>query len=163
MEIALLPDPRLKLRLALAVPLIVIGLVSLSGWHKLGNLVWTAGLLGTWRQARIVDKQFQRRTVVLFVPLRWKRWSLARFTDIEVVHSPGLFIGWALLITGAGWIIWRLLDWIFPFAFGAIELRMRLAKGGRVMVWQGNSEANFHANLALLQSHTSLPVERMGR
>jgi hypothetical protein len=164
MEIAFAPDPRLKLRLALFAVIETAGLVSHISWPGMaGYTVWTAVLLGSFRRARIVEAKLQRQTVLAFIPFRWKRWSLSRFTDIEFVYKPGLFIGWSLLIGPGAWIIWRTLDWMFPFEFGAWQLRLRLVKGGKVIVWQGNSEKNFEKNLALLQANTGLPVDRAAR
>ena len=53
-------------------------------------------------------------------------------------------------------MIW-LLDWLIPWAGGDYKLWLR-SKSGRLLAWQGNGEANFRHNLAVLEDATGLPV-----
>ena len=44
---------------------------------------------------------------------------------------------------------------------GSFQLRLRHVKGRSVLVWQGNNQANFDANLEILKKSTGLPPERV--
>lgn len=99
----------------------------------------------------------------MFHPLPWKSWPLEKFHEIETKYAdptdfqamlPGVVFFFSQILWGL------LFDWLIPWLGGAYKLRLRLTRGGSVLVWQGNSDANFQANLALLQNNTSLPVTR---
>jgi hypothetical protein len=116
--------------------------------------------LGSFRIARIDNGWFERRLVVCFIPLKLKRWQLERFTGIETVYKEGMYIGWVMVIGPALWLWSHFFDWVVPWLGGNYQLRLRHVKGGPVLVWQGNSESNFEANLAILKDNTGLAVTR---
>ncbi len=164
METVLHPVPRLWLRLSIWVALVAFFSIGHASWmSKLGFAFWTAFFLGTYRLARLNNCWFERRMVCLFIPLKVKRWQLERFTQIETVWQEGMHVGWSLLIGPALWLWYRFFDLILPWMGGEYQLRLRHVKGGPVLVWQGNSEANFQANLEILKANTGLPIQRAGR
>lgn len=162
MQTTLQPSPRVVLRFAIFLCLAAFISIGHASWiSKLGFCASMAFLLGSYRVARVREGSFERRMVLLFVPLKTKRWPLDRFTEIETVWQDGIHVGWALLIGPGLWIFWRLFDWIIPWMGGSYQLRLR-HKGRRVLVWQGNSETVFQENLAILEGITALPVRRAG-
>jgi hypothetical protein len=162
METLLHPFPRLWLRLSVFAALVAFVSIGHASWvSKLGFVFWMAFFLGSFRIARLRDGFFERRMVFMFVPLKRKRWHLERFTQIETVWHESLHIGWALLIGPALWLWSHFFDWVIPWMGGNFQLRLRHVKGGPVLVWQGNSEANFEANLKILESNTALPIQRV--
>lgn len=158
------PAKRLPLRVTVFAVLAAFGLLGSAG--VINTLIWLvslAFLLGSYREAQIGDGQFERRLVLLFIPQPWKRWSLEKFYEIESKYADPSEI--EMMLPGFMLFTWQLLwgalfDWLIPWMGGSYKLRLRLAKGGSVLVWQGNSDANFQANLALLQNCTSLPLRR---
>ncbi len=162
METLLHPFPRLWLRLSIFAALVAFISIGHASWvSKLGFVFWMAFFLGSFRIARLRDGFFERRMVFMFVPLKRKRWHLERFIQIETVWHESLHIGWALLIGPALWLWSHFFDWAIPWMGGGFQLRLRHVKGGPVLVWQGNSEANFEANLKILESNTALPIQRV--
>ncbi|HLJ12563.1 MAG TPA: hypothetical protein VKU82_15320 [Planctomycetaceae bacterium] len=155
------PPPRLWLRASLFAMLAAFSALGSASWgSKLGFWLAMAFFLGSYRLARLRDGFFERQMVVLFIPLKRKRWQIERFTQIETMWTQKMQVGWSLVIGAVLWIWWRLFDWILPWLGGQYELRLRHEKGGPVLVWQGNSEANFQANLEALERNTGLPVRR---
>jgi hypothetical protein len=152
------------LRLAIWVALVAFISIGHSSWiNRLAFAVWTAFFLGSYRVARFNEGWFERRMVFLFVPLKLKRWQLEKFTQIETVWHEGMHIGWSFLLGPFLWLWYRLFDLLVPWIGGEYQIRLRHSKGGPVLVWQGNSDANFEANLALLKANTGLPIQRAGR
>jgi hypothetical protein len=164
METLLHPVPRLWFRLtALAALAASISIGHASWASKLGFVLCMAFFLGSYRVARLNGGYFERWLVFMFVPLRTKRWQLDRCIQIETVFEEGMNVGWALLIGPVLWLWFWFFDWVLPWIGGGYVLRLRHAKGGQVLVWQGNSEANFHANLEILKNNTGLPIQRAAR
>lgn len=159
-----LPPPRLGLRLTIYVALAAFGLIGSAPWAN--KIIWLGGmafLFGSFRIARFADDHFERRLVLMFVPLRLKRWPRERFIEIETRYADASGIAsLPLPLLGFVLTLWSVVfDWTIPWLGGNYKLRLRLAKGGRVLVWQGNSDANFEGNLARLQSVTGLPLRRV--
>ena len=164
METSLHPLPRLWVRLTIWIALVAffsIGHASLPS--KLGFAFWMAFFLGSYRVARLNEGWFERRMVVFFIPLRLKRWQLERFIQIETIWDEGMHVGWSFIIGPVYWLWYRFFDLILPWLGGEYKIRLRHAKGGPVLVWQGNSDRQFEANLAILKASTGLPVQRAGR
>ncbi|MSR59634.1 MAG: hypothetical protein EXS05_18660 [Planctomycetaceae bacterium] len=82
------PATRLTLRLTVFAGLAAFGLLGSA--DVINKLIWLAGmafLLGSFREARISEGQFERRLVLLFIPQPWKRWPLERFFEIETKYA----------------------------------------------------------------------------
>jgi hypothetical protein len=152
------------MRLAALCALAAFISIGHASWaSKVGFVFCMAFFLGSYRVARLNDGYFERRLVFMFVPLRFKRWQLDRCIQIETVFEEEMNVGWALLIGPVLWLWFWFFDWVLPWIGGGYVLRLRHGKGGKVLVWQGNSEANFHANLEILKNNTGLPIQRAGR
>jgi hypothetical protein len=164
MATVLHPIPRLWVRLPIWVALVAFFCISHASWmSKLGFAFWMAFFLGSYRVARIHEGWFERRMVFLFIPLRMKRWQLERFVGIETLWDEGMHVGWSLVIGPALWLWYRFFDLILPWMGGEYRIRLRHAKGGPVLAWQGNSDRHFHANIDILKANTGLPIQRAGR
>ena len=164
METILRPFPRLWLRLAIWIALVAFISIGHASWiSKLGFAFWTAFFLGSYRVARLNDGWFERRMVFLFIPMKVKRWQLERFIQIEIIWEEGMHIGWSFLIGPFLWLWYRFFDLILPWLGGEYQIRLRHTKGRPVLVWQGNSDRQFQANLEILQANTGLPIHRAGR
>jgi len=162
METSLYPKPRRLLRMVLFILLVAFFSINHATWiSKLAFAAWMALFFGSYRVARLNDGWFERQMVFMFVPLKRKRWQLARFIEIETSFEESLHIGWALLIGPALWLWSRFLDWALPWLGGNYQLRLRHVKGGPVLVWQGSSDANFEANVEILKNNTGLPLRRV--
>lgn len=167
MTVDLRPNPRLLLRACVYAGLAVFGLISSAvWWNKLIWLIGMAFLCGTYRQARLHDGDFQRRMVWIFIPRPWRSWPLEKFVEIEIIYESPLSLakfGFLALFDFILFLWLRFFDWLFPWFGGSYKLRLRPPKGPRVVVWQGNSEKNFEANLDLLQDATGLKSSRKQR
>src|SRR5438477_12234263 len=98
METFLRPIPRLGLRLTLFAALAAFISISHASWvSKLAFCAWMAFFLGSYRMARLNDGWFERQMVFMFIPLKRKRWQLARFIEIETAWKGSMHIGWSLL------------------------------------------------------------------
>jgi hypothetical protein len=165
MSTLLLPRPRLGIRLGLWAALAAFGLISTAPWFAKGMYsLWMAFFVGSYRQAWINEGKLERRLVLLFIPLRTKRWSLDRFAQIETRwDEPSGFLS-AMLFGPNVWILLRLnelfFDRVFPWLGGPCQLWLRAGSGKRVLAWQGHSEDDYRANLDLLQRVTGLPNVR---
>jgi hypothetical protein len=164
MTVDLLPNPRLVLRTCLFAGLVVFGLIGSAPWWN--KLLWIAGmamLCGTYRMARLQDGDFQRRMVWGFVPRPWRTWPLENFVEIELFYESPFNIQqiWPVALFNLCWLpMFWVFDWLFPFFGGSYKVRLRPKKGARVVVWQGNSQANFEANIEILQTATGLKSVR---
>ncbi len=164
METLLHPIPRRWVRLSIWGALVAFVSIGHASWvSKLGFAVWTAFFLGSYRLARLNDGWFERRMVFFFIPLKCKRWQLERFTQIETVWQEGMHIGWSFLVGPFLWLWCRFFDLLLPWLGGGYQIRLRHAKGGPVLAWQGNSDDHFQANLDILKSNTGLPIQSVGR
>lgn len=161
----LLPRSWLWLRIALFVAIAGFGLAT--GARTPSKVIWVlsaAFLLGSFRVAKIRGGQFERRMIFMFIPLKLKRWPMERFVDIETRFGDPGAMGAQLVfsIFNIFFVLWAwLFDRLIPWLGGNFQLRLKLVKGGRVLVWQGNSEATFQKNLATLEAVTKLRVRRV--
>ena len=158
------PASRIVLRIAIFCALGAFGLVgTASPTNKVIWLTALSFLFGSFRMARINGDQFERRFVLMFVPQPWKRWPMERFVAIETRYADESAISTILpiVVLNIWLIVWSAaFDWLIPWLGGGYELRLRSVKGGHVLVWKGNSDANFQANLVLLETATGLPIHR---
>ena len=161
----ILPQSRLWIRIIVFVAL--VGFALATSASIVSKVIWvlsTAFLLGSFRVARIYDGQFERRMVFMFVPLKLKRWPMKDFVEIETRFGDPSATGGVLVfsILNIFFALWSaLFDRLVPWLGGNFQLRLKLAGKGRVLVWQGNSEATFQENLELLERVTGLRVRRV--
>ena len=116
-----------------------------------------AALLGTYPEIFVDGKELERRFRVLFFEMRVTHISLEPCTQIEIDIEPPLGVGWAAVL-GIYWLWCLVLDRVVPWLGGDYRIWVRTYRGQRIQVWQGNGEANFRANLKILQKETGLPL-----
>src|SRR5579872_6726502 len=93
METSLYPKPRRLLRMVLFILLVAFFSINHATWiSKLAFAAWMALFFGSYRVARLNDGWFERQMVFMFVPLKRKRWQLARFIEIETSFEESLHI-----------------------------------------------------------------------
>lgn len=161
MHVELLPIPRLGLRVALAAGLAGLGLIGTAPFlSKVGFCLFVAALCGSYRIARIAHGHFERILMVMFIPVRSKRWPMDRFTRIETDWKDETGLLSALFLGGSLWLFLKAFDWLLPWMGGSYKIWLRAASGKRVLAWQGMSDRSFETNRDLLQSTLGLPVER---
>lgn len=162
-EYTLKPIPRLWLRVILFVVLMLPAFLSTAPWSTkiLGLLLW-AGLLGTFPLAQLRDGRFEKQFFVAFVPLKPRKWCLDKVARVEVNLAEPTGCWTAFVFGPANFFFFRLFDWLLPWIGGRYRLWLRSAKGHRVQVWQGSSDAAFEANVHALEKATGLSLERTG-
>lgn len=156
------PLPKLGLRAVILVVLLIPILLSSGFWLvKLFLTVLMAFLVGTVWRSDVREARIERQLFLAFVPLRTKRWSLDKFQRIEIVTRPPTSVVAVVGIGVVWWLMWRAFDWLFPWLEATYQLHLRGKTGKRVLAWQGNSEADFDANMERLIEVTGLPVQRL--
>jgi hypothetical protein len=159
------PEPWLWLRILLFVALVAFALCTSATPFSKGIWIGTmAFLLGSFRTARIEGGWFERQMVFMFVPLKRKRWPMDGFVDIETRFGDPSATGGLLIfsIFNLFFVVWSaLFDRLVPWFGGAFQIRLKLTKKGRVLVWQGNSQSHFEENLERLEAASGLRVRRV--
>ena len=117
-------------------------------------------LLGTFPKRRVTQRQLEREMIVMFKRAGVKRWPFRRFEAIETDIESRLPIWSAIFLGPLNWIMVRLLDYVVPWFGGTYKIWLRDWDRERTIAWQGNSEADFRANLEVLEEATGLPVQR---
>lgn len=156
----ILPVPNVTRR-AILFGILTVLIVFVSGsswWLKLFGLAMGALFLGSFRRAWIDQGVLYRQFTGLFVPQPVKSWPLAQCQSIEKRWQTASDMGWNMFFGADNWLISKLVDWIMPWCFGQMKLRLRLENGRKVLVWQGNDEAILAANLEVLTQATGRPV-----
>jgi len=163
MTYVLKPIPRVWLRVSLLAVVSAIGWMSgIAWWGKLFGLVFWTFVFGTFPVAGIREGRFRKRYVIAFVSLRTRSWLLERCTRIEVNLAQQTSF-WSFILFGfVNYVFFLVFDWLFPWFGGNCRIYLRRAKGGRILVWQGNSDTEFQSNLRHLERVTGLPVGRTG-
>ena len=79
---------------------------------------------------------------------------------IEAENRKGVgAIDW-MLFMGFNWLMDRIMQWIWPWMAGELELWVVTARDKKLLAWRGNGDAAFQANLATLTSATGATVRR---
>jgi hypothetical protein len=158
--VALLPERRIKPRLAVVVGLYLFGLIGTTAWYEKAFFgLGMAALIGSFPRYRIGRHELQRLFVFMFYPVHVTRWSLKHAEAIETDLEFQLPL-WTAIFLGFHWVGVKLIGWLFPWFGGDYKIWFRMYKRERVLAWQGLSEDDFHENLRTLQEMTDLPIER---
>lgn len=157
--IYLVPVRSLRRRAIVVAGLWLLALIGTTSWsQKLFFCACMALWIGSFPQARLSGGRFERELYVAFVRVRTKRWKLDRFCRIEIgpdEHSETGPVG--VLLAPFFWFL-PVIDAIVPWLGGDYKVWLRAHSGRRVLVWQGNSDEYYKANLAALRQVTGLPV-----
>lgn len=160
-RIVLRPRRRVGVRLVVLALLVAFAMISgPSLGTLLGFVLVTALFLGTYPDTFVGPAEVENRWRVLFLPVHSARWPVGSCIRIETDVEDHMAPEWAILIGVESWFWCQLMDRLVPWLGGDYKLWLRTDRDKRLLVWQGNGEANFRANLEILESTTGLPVTR---
>lgn len=119
-----------------------------------------AALVGSARVSRVSGTELITQLFVAFVPRKPERVKLKFIVLIEAENRKGGgAIDW-MLFMGFNWLMDRLMQWIWPWMAGELELWAVTARDKKLLAWRGNGDDAFQANLATLTSATGAAVRR---
>lgn len=123
-------------------------------------VAFVACLVGSARESRVVSTELVTQQFVAFVPLQPQRCKLKFIVQIEAENRKSVgAIDWILFL-GFNWFMDHIMQWIWPWMAGELELWVVTARERKLLAWRGNGDADFQANLAILTSATGAPVKR---
>lgn len=168
MDRPLKPLPNWRVRWIVFGVTVLAGAVVLPGQVEPGTL-WigapagmalVAWLVGSARDARVVGTELVVQQFIAFIPLRPQRCKLKFVVQVEAQDRKDIGGADWLLFGGFNWFMDRIMQWIWPWMSGELELWVVTAREKRILAWSGNSDADFQANLATLTSATGASVKR---
>ena len=119
-----------------------------------------AALVGSARVSRVSGTELITQLFVAFVPRKPERIKLKFIVLIEAENRKGVgAIDW-MLFMGFNWLMDRIMQWIWPWMAGELELWVVTARDKKLLAWRGNGDDAFQANLATLTSATGAAVRR---
>ena len=147
---------------------IVFGVLSLPTlifpqipWYLKPLAVATmAGLVGCARESYIDGTELVTRIFGAFMPLKPQRCKLKFIVLIEAEDRKGIgAVDWIFFL-GFNWVMDHIMQWIWPWMAGELELWVVTARDKKMLAWRGNGDNAFQANLATLTSATGASVKR---
>ena len=133
---------------------------GISWIGKLLSVAMVAVLVGSARDARLVGTELLTQLFVAFVPCQPQRCKLKFIVEIEAENRKGIgAVDWIFFL-GFNWFMDRIMQWIWPWMAGELELWVVTARDKKMLAWRGNGETDFQANLAALTSATGATVKR---
>lgn len=147
---------------------IVFGVLSLPAliaptipWYLKPIAVATmAALIGSCRVSRIEGTELVTQLFVAFRPLKPQRCKLSVIVLVEAENRKDVGAADWLLFMGFNWFMDRIMQWIWPWMAGELELWVVTARDRKMLAWRGNGDTDFQANLAALLSATGANVRR---
>ena len=119
-----------------------------------------AALVGSARDSRLVGTDLVTQLFVAFVPCKPERCKLKFIVQIEAENRKGIgAVDWIFFL-GFNWVMDRIMQWIWPWMAGELELWVVTARDRKMLAWRGNGDAAFQSNLATLTSATGAAVKR---
>ncbi len=119
-----------------------------------------AALVGSAHVSRVSGTELVTQLFIAFVPRKPKRVKLKFIVQIEAENRKGVgAIDW-MLFMGFNWVMDRIMQWIWPWMAGELELWVVTARDKKLLAWRGNGDDAFQANLATLTSATGASVRR---
>ncbi len=155
------PLPNWKTRWVVFVVLILPAFLAGGSWGlKLFAIAFVAAMVGTVQEWRVSGTELVSQQFIAFIPLKPKRCKLKFVVEIEVQNRRGLgTVDW--LIFGIFiLVIDRVMQWVWPWFGGELEMWVVTARDKKMLAWRGNGDAAFQANLATLTSATGANVRR---
>lgn len=162
MDRTLGPLPNWSRRWIVFVVLSLPALISpaISWAAKPFALAIMAALVGSARVSRIAGTELETQLFVAFMPLKPQRCKLKFIVQIEAENRKGVgAVDW-IIFMGFNWVMDRIMQWIWPWMAGELELWVVTARDKKMLAWRGNGDTDFQANLATLTSATGAPVKR---
>jgi hypothetical protein len=161
MDRPLEPLPNWKLRWIVFGVTCLPALFSGVPWlWKLVSFALVAVLVGSTREARIVGPELVAQQFIAFLPLAPQRCKLPFVVEILAANRKDVGAADWLLMGGFNWFMDRIMQWVWPWMAGELELWVVTARDKRMLVWRGNSDEEFQVNLAALISTTGARVTR---
>lgn len=148
---------------------IIFGILALPALLA-GQLPWVlkpfalavvAVIIGSDRESRVRGTDLVTRQFIAFVPLKPQRCKLKFVVQIEAQNRKNVGAADWLLFLGFNWIMDRIMQWVWPWMAGELELWVVTARDKRMLAWRGNGDGEFQANLATLTSATGAPLKRL--
>jgi len=162
------PLPNWTKRWVVFAVVVIAGAVLLPK-HMEPGTVWIGGplavalvaaLVGSARDSRVVGTELVTQLFVAFVPRPPQRLKLKFIVLIEAENRKGIgALDW-IVFMGLNWVMDRIMQWIWPWMAGELELWVVTARDKKLLAWRGNGDASFQANLATLTSATGAAVRR---
>ncbi len=152
------PLPNWTIRWIVFGVLILPALISsqLSWMAKPFAVAMMAALVGSARDSRVVGTDLKTQLFVAFVPCKPERCKLKFIVQIEAENRKGIgAVDWMFFL-GFNWVM----DRIWPWMAGELELWVVTARDRKMLAWRGNGDQAFQANLATLTSATGAAVKR---
>ncbi len=119
-----------------------------------------AALVGSARVSHVSGTELITQLFIAFVPRKPERVKLKFIVLIEAENRKGVgAIDW-MLFMGFNWLMDRIMQWIWPWMAGELELWVVTARDKKLLAWRGNGDDAFQANLATLTSATGATVRR---
>ena len=156
------PLPNWKRRWIVFVVLSLPALISsqVSWVAKPFALLMVAALVGSARESRVAGTELVSQLFIAFVPRKPQRCKLKFIVLIEAENRKGVgAIDW-MFFMGFNWVMDHIMQWIWPWMAGELELWVVTARDKKMLAWRGNGDAAFQANLATLTSATGASVKR---
>lgn len=154
----LVPDRGIRIRLVAFLLLVVFIAIGTVPWYQKAFVLLPVGLmLGTFPRVRLKGKYLERTYVVFFLAVHTQRWRLRDFVRIETDREQRITSSFGCLVLFF-WLIFRVFDHLMPWLGGDYKLWLRFYDDERLLVWQGNNDDHFEANLDTLASITGLPI-----
>lgn len=156
------PLPNWKVRWIVFGVLILPALFtpSLSWFSKLFALAMVASLVGSARDSRVIGTELVTQLFIAFIPKKPERCKLKFVVEIEAENRKGAgAVDW-IFFMGFNWFMDRIMQWIWPWMAGELELWVVTARDKKMLAWRGNGDVAFQTNLATLTSATGATVKR---
>lgn len=155
------PQRRVRLR--------VISLATLVGFVCIGPAPWYQKLLfalsmllifGAYPVIVVTEKYIEQTIIVGFYPAHRKRWKLREFTAVETEMEQRITETFGLLVLffWVFWLLFRIFDFLMPWMGGNYKLYLRQFDDERLLIWQGNNDADYETNRDILED----AVQRFG-
>ena len=134
------------------VALVMVGTTPI--WQKLVFALSMALIIGSYPLVEVKKKTIEQTLIIGFVPAHRKKWNMRDFVSVMPSTEPRIAdtIGCFVLIFFWYWFLFRLFDHLMPWMGGNYKLSLRQYDDEELLIWQGNSTADFEANLALFEA-----------
>ena len=155
------PLPNWTIRWVAFGVLILPAVIARTGWPlKLCAMALVASLVGSARDSRVAGAELVTRLFVGFIPLKPERCKLKFIVQIETENRRDVGAVDLLFFAGIHFVMDRVMQWVWPWMVGELELWVVTARDKRILAWRGNGDEAFQTNLATLMSATGASVKR---